>query len=35
MSLAARQRYLCQPKWEESASRIRTFLSKRMAEFTV
>jgi glycosyltransferase involved in cell wall biosynthesis len=35
MSLAARQRYLHQPAWEESAGRIREFLSKRIAEFTV
>lgn len=35
MSLAARSRYLRQPKWEESASEIRAFLSKRIAEFAV
>jgi glycosyltransferase involved in cell wall biosynthesis len=35
MSLAARSRYLRQPKWEESASQIRVFLSKRIAEFAV
>lgn len=35
MSLAARRRYLRQPKWEESASQIREFLSKRIAEFAV
>ena len=35
MSLAARKRYLRQPKWEESASQIREFLSKRIAEFAV
>ena len=35
MSLAARSRYLRQPKWEQSASEIREFLLKRMAEFSV
>ena len=35
MSLAARQRYLHQPKWEESASRILEFLSKRITAYTV
>jgi glycosyltransferase involved in cell wall biosynthesis len=35
MSLAARSRYLRQPKWEESARQIREFLTKRIAEFTV
>jgi glycosyltransferase involved in cell wall biosynthesis len=35
MSLAARQRYLRQPKWEETARQIREFLSKRIAEFSV
>jgi glycosyltransferase involved in cell wall biosynthesis len=35
MSLAARQRYLHQPKWEESARQIHEFLTKRIAEFTV
>lgn len=35
MSLAARDRYLRQPKWEESARQIREFLTKRIAEFTV
>jgi len=35
MSLAARGRYLRQPKWEESASGIREFLLKRIAAFTV
>ena len=35
MSLAARQRYVQQPAWEESAGRIREFLSKRIAKFTV
>lgn len=35
MSLAARQRYLRQPKWEETARRIREFLLKRIEEFSV
>ena len=35
MSLAARSRYLRQPKWEQSASEIHEFLLKRIAEFTV
>ena len=35
MSLAARKRYLCQPKWEETASRIREFLLKQIDEFSV
>jgi glycosyltransferase involved in cell wall biosynthesis len=35
MSLAARERYLRQPKWEETARRIREFLLKRMDEFSV
>ena len=35
MSLAARDRYLRQPKWEESAGRIRQFLLKRIDEFSV
>ncbi|MEO5886907.1 MAG: glycosyltransferase family 4 protein [Anaerolineales bacterium] len=35
MSLAARSRYLRQPQWAESASGIREFLLKRIAEFTV
>lgn len=35
MSLAARDRYLRQPTWEESARQIREFLTKRIAEFTV
>jgi glycosyltransferase involved in cell wall biosynthesis len=35
MSLAARNRYLGQPKWEESAGRIRQFLLKRIDEFSV
>jgi glycosyltransferase involved in cell wall biosynthesis len=35
MSLAARRRYLRQPKWEETAGQIREFLSKRIARFGV
>ena len=35
MSLAARSRYLRQPKWEHIAGQIREFLLKRIAEFTV
>jgi len=35
MSLAARKRYLRQPKWEETAGRIREFLLKRIEEFSV
>ena len=35
MSLAARSRYLHQPKWEESARQIHAFLTKLIAEFTV
>ena len=35
MSLAARERYLRQPKWEETAGRIREFLLKRTREFSV
>jgi glycosyltransferase involved in cell wall biosynthesis len=35
MSLAARARYLRQPKWEETAGRIREFLLKRIDEFSV
>src|SRR5688500_16916906 len=35
MSLAARNRYLRQPKWEETAARIRAFLLKRIHEFSV
>lgn len=35
MSLAARSRYLRQPKWGKSASQIREFLVKRIADFTV
>ena len=35
LSLTARDRYLRQPKWEETAGRIREFLLKRIAEFSV
>jgi len=35
MSLAARNRYLRQPKWEETAARIREFLLKRIDGFSV
>jgi glycosyltransferase involved in cell wall biosynthesis len=35
MSLAARDRYLRQPKWEETAGRIREFLLKQIREFSV
>ena len=35
MSLAARQRYLHQPKWEETARQIREFLLKQTQEFSV
>jgi glycosyltransferase involved in cell wall biosynthesis len=35
MSLAGRERYLRQPKWEETAGRIREFLLKRIDEFSV
>jgi glycosyltransferase involved in cell wall biosynthesis len=35
MSLAARDRYLRQPKWEETAGRIRQFLLKRIDDFSV
>src|SRR5215207_3988101 len=35
MSLAARSRYLRQPKWEPSASEIREFLLKRIAAWPV
>jgi len=35
MSLAARERYLRQPKWEETAGRIREFLLKQTNEFSV
>jgi glycosyltransferase involved in cell wall biosynthesis len=35
MSLAARGRYLRQPKWEETAAQIREFLLKQIREFSV
>jgi len=35
MSLAARSRYLRQPKWEQTAGQIRAFLLKRIDEFSV
>jgi len=35
MSLAARSRYLRQPKWEETANQIREFLLKQVREFSV
>ena len=35
MSLAARDRYLRQPKWDETARQIREFLLKRIDEFSV
>jgi len=35
MSLAARSRYLRQPKWEGTAGQIREFLLKQVAEFSV
>jgi len=35
MSLAARERYLRQPKWEETASGIREFLLKQIRDFSV
>jgi glycosyltransferase involved in cell wall biosynthesis len=35
MSLEARQRYLRQPKWVQTAGQIREFLMKRIAEFSV
>ena len=35
MSLAARSRYLHQPKWEQTASQIRAFLLKQIQEFSV
>ena len=35
MSLAARERYLRQPKWVETAGHIREFLLKRIDEFSV
>ena len=35
MSLAARNRYLRQPRWEQTASQIRAFLLKQIREFSV
>jgi glycosyltransferase involved in cell wall biosynthesis len=35
MSLAARDRYLRQPKWKQTASQIREFLQKRIQKFSV
>jgi glycosyltransferase involved in cell wall biosynthesis len=35
MSLAARERYLRQPKWEETAYEIREFLQKQIRAFSV
>jgi glycosyltransferase involved in cell wall biosynthesis len=35
MSLSARERYLRQPKWEETAGRIREFLLQQINEFSV
>ncbi|HXD10609.1 MAG TPA: glycosyltransferase family 4 protein [Anaerolineales bacterium] len=35
MSLEARQRYLRQPKWVQTAGQIREFLVKRIADFSV
>lgn len=35
MSLAARERYLRQPKWEQTANQIREFLLKQIREFSV
>ena len=35
MSLAARRRYLRQPKWEATANQIREFLSKQIRDFSV
>jgi glycosyltransferase involved in cell wall biosynthesis len=35
MSLAARERYLRQPQWEETAGRIREFLLKQIQRFSV
>jgi len=35
MSLAARERYRLQPKWEQTASQIRQFLLKQIQEFSV
>lgn len=35
ISLAARERYISQPKWEQTAGQIRTFLLKQIREFFV
>jgi glycosyltransferase involved in cell wall biosynthesis len=35
MSLAARERYIRQPKWEQTASQIREFLLKQIRSFSV
>lgn len=35
MSLAARERYIRQPKWEQTANQIREFLSKQIRNFSV
>ena len=35
MSLAARERYIRQPKWEQTASQIREFLPKQIRRFSV
>ena len=35
MSLAARERYIRQPKWEQTVSQIREFLLKQIREFSV
>jgi glycosyltransferase involved in cell wall biosynthesis len=35
MSLAARERYVRQPKWEQTASQIREFLLKQIRSFSV
>lgn len=35
MSLAARERYIRQPKWEQTASQIREFLLRQIREFSV
>jgi len=35
MSLAARGRYISQPKWEQTAGQIHAFLLKQIREFSV
>ena len=35
MGLAARERYISQPRWEQTASQIREFLLKQIGEFSV